>query len=172
MKSENRNTLCGLLSRLLLLAAVAAFPAAAQAPLDEHFSSNTLPPGFERRGGVGVPCCAGQVGGSVFENGHVRFLGEDTLGDGSGYLRSYLRTIVSDYSSVDFVAEVTVTIPPNQGVPNVGRNIVFFGLGTADAGAFGGPDNQSLYLAVQPKNFAPSIVGFDGTARRGLAARA
>jgi hypothetical protein len=40
---------------------------------------------------------------------------------------------------------------------------VFFGLGTADAGAFGGPDNQSLYLAVQPKNFAPSIVGFDGT---------
>lgn len=131
----------------------------------EDFSGTSIPPQFEAVGGVGsnvspgTSCCGGQVGGPVFENGHVRFQGLDTRGDQSGGLRAYLRTIEDDYSSVSFVAEVTVTIPTAYGYPNIGRNIVFFGLGPVlPVDIFGGPaalQGSSISIATLPTNFFP-----------------
>src|SRR5262245_52314409 len=107
---------------LLLVSGAAAIPAHAQSSILENFSAGVLPSELEITGGVGQTCCGGEVGGPVFENGSVRFGADDTQGDGSGFLRTYLRTIQSDYSAVDFVAYVTATIP-NKG--SVARNIVF-----------------------------------------------
>jgi hypothetical protein len=124
----------------------------------EDFSAGSLPSHLEAVGGAGssassgTECCGAQVGAPVFENGHVRFSGLDTRGDQSGGLRSYLRTIETDYSSVSFVAEVTVTIPTN-----VGRNIVFFGLGPVlPVDRWGGPGtapNSAISIATLPTNF-------------------
>lgn len=139
-----------------------------QASFTEDFSGGNLPTRFERSGdGVGAFCCEGTKGGSVFENGVVRFTGEDTRGDASGGLRSFLRTRESDYSANDFVAEVTVKIVPNQGSPNVGRNIAFFGLGPAETGLFGQPE-EGIYLGVTPSNFDFGFVAAldDGTQTR------
>jgi hypothetical protein len=91
----------------------------------EDFSAGNLPPQLQAVGGVG----SATSHGTTCCNGQVRFQGLDTRGDRSGGLRSYLRTIQTDYSSVNFVAEVTVTVPPAPGYPSRGRNIVFFGLG-------------------------------------------
>lgn len=131
----------------------------------EDFSAGSLPPQLEAVGGVGsaaspgTTCCGGQVGGAVFENGQVRFQGLDTRGDQSGGLRAYLRTIEDDYSSVSFVAEVTVTIPPAPGFPNFGRNIVFFGLGPVlPVHTWGDPaivPGSSINVSTYPTNFAP-----------------
>lgn len=133
----------------------------------EDFSAGTLPANLEAVGGqgsvtsVGTTCCNGQVGGAVFENGHARFQGRDTRGDQSGGLRAYLRTIEDNYSSVSFVAEVTVTIPPAPATSgtSVGRNIVFFGLGPVlPLGIYGGPaevPGSTISIATLPTNFFP-----------------
>jgi hypothetical protein len=133
----------------------------------EDFSAGSLPSHLEAVGGVGsnaslgTTCCGGQVGAPVFENGHVRFSGRDTRGDHSGGLRSYLRTIETDYSSVSFVAEVTVTIPTAYGSPYIGRNIVFFGLGPVlPVGTWGGPGKaagNAISIETLPTNFAPQF---------------
>ena len=139
----------------------------------EDFSAGSLPSHLEAVGGAGsnassgTTCCGGQVGEPVFENGHVRFSGRDTRGDQSGGLRSYLRTIETDYSSVSFVAEVTVTIPTANGSPNIGRNIVFFGLGPVlPVDTWGGPgiaQNSSISIATLPTNFFPRFEVSNGT---------
>lgn len=136
--------------------------ASAASSFEEDFSAGSLPPQLESVGGVGslvspgTTCCGNQSGGPVFENGAVRFQGRDTRGDSSGGLRSYLRTIEADYSSVSFVAEVTVTIPPAPGSPNIGRNIVFFGLGPVlPVDIFGGPVRIGIGVATLPTNFFP-----------------
>ncbi|ABM03562.1 gamma-D-glutamate-meso-diaminopimelate muropeptidase [Psychromonas ingrahamii 37] len=135
----------------------------------EDFSGGNLPSHLEAVGGVGTwysqgtRCCSGQVGGAVFEDGHVRFQGRDTRGDYSGGLRSYLRTIETDYSSVSFVAEVTVTIPE---VPRSGRNIVFFGLGPVlPVDKYGGPGTEAgsgISIGTLPTNFAPQFQVWNG----------
>jgi hypothetical protein len=139
----------------------------------EDFSTGSLPSHLEAVGGVGTSyspgamCCGGQVGGAVFEDGHVRFQGLDTRGDFSSGLRAYLRTIETDYSSVSFVAEVTVTIPPAPGLPNIGRNIVFFGLGPVlPLGTYAGPasvEGSSINIHTLPSNFAPRFRVENGT---------
>lgn len=147
--------------------------ASAASGFNEDFSGGSLPSQLEIVGGVGssvspgLSCCGGQVGGPVFENGAARFRGRDTRGDGSGGLRSYLRTIEADYSSVSFVAEATVTIPPAPGSPNIGRNIVFFGLGPVlPVGAFGEPTAVGINVATLPTNFFPRFqVGNDDDPR-------
>jgi hypothetical protein len=135
---------------------------------DEHFSAGTLPGNLERSGvGLTAAPVNGSFGGSIFENGYVRFTGQDTRGDASGGLRTFLRTVDDDYSSVDFVAEVTVTIVPNSGSPNLGRNIAFFGLGTAESGAFGEPDSAGIRLNVLPTNFISGLSAVDGGSNGG-----
>jgi serine acetyltransferase len=139
----------------------------------EDFSAGNLPPQLQAVGGVGsatslgTTCCNGQVGGPVFGNGQVRFQGLDTRGDLSGGLRSYLRTIQTDYSSVNFVAEVTVTVPPAPGYPSRGRNIVFFGLGPVlPVDIYGGPSNEpdsSINIATLPDNFFPRFQVYNAT---------
>lgn len=139
-----------------------ASQAHAQASLHENFSSGALPTTLEATGGVGATCCSGQLGGPVFENGAVRFGGRDTLGDDSGLLRTYLRTIDSDYGSVDFVAEVTVTVP-NASSP--ARNVAFFGFGSGgveQSVGSGIPNLDGMLLELLPAAFLPGVRGDDG----------
>jgi hypothetical protein len=147
---------------LTLVSGVAAIPAQAQSSIYETFAGGLLPSELEPTGGVGQTCCGGQFGGPVFENGSVRFGGDDTQGDGSGFLRTYLRTIQSDYSAVDFAAYVTVTVP-NKG--SVARNIVFFGFGSGgidQSPGSGVPSFDGMLLQVDPDSFFPGIQGLDG----------
>lgn len=169
-RMKSRTALYGLLSGLLLLAA--GMPAAqAASAFTEDFSAGTLPSNFEILKGSGlgvqgVPPVWNGTWGPVFDNGSVRFSGSDTRGDNSGNLRSYLRTIQTDYASVDFVAEVTVTIPYAGpfGAYTSGRNAIFFGLGNASPmDIYGGASVQGVQMVVLPTNFFPRVRSVDGT---------
>lgn len=165
-----QRALRGLMAGLLLLAAGAPAAQAASA-FTEDFSAGTLPPNFEILKGSGlgvqgVPPVWNGTWGPVFDNGSVRFSGSDTRGDNSGNLRSYLRTIQTDYASVDFVAEVTVTIPYAGpfGAYTSGRNAIFFGLGNASpVDIYGGASVQGVQMVVLPTNFFPRVRSVDGT---------
>ncbi len=66
--------------------------------------------------------------------------------------RSYLRTIDTDYSTTDFSALTTVTIPGGQA----GWGLVFFGMGTGepDGGFYGEPRTGShIYMRPGPDDF-------------------
>ncbi|MEH6446829.1 MAG: PKD domain-containing protein [Oceanospirillaceae bacterium] len=161
-----KNTLYALCAGSLALSMLGHISIASAATgFVEDFSGGNLPSNLERVGGAGsavspgTSCCGGQVGGAVFENGQVRFQGRDTRGDSSGGLRAYLRTLEADYSSVSFVADVTVTVPPAPGSPNIGRNIVFFGLGPVlPVDIYGGPAGilgSNIGVGILPDNFFP-----------------
>ena len=129
----------------------------------EDFSGGSLPARFSTSGGVGVTCCASQVGGPVFGSGVVRFAGEDTRGDLSGSLRSYIRTNATDYATVDFLAEVTVTVvDASVTAASPGRNIAFFGLGPATSFDSSGGPVGGVVSSVLPDTFFPRFGGPSG----------
>ena len=129
----------------------------------EDFSGGSLPTRFSTSGGVGVTCCANQVGGPVFGSGVVRFAGEDTRGDLSGSLRSYIRTNATDYATVDFLAEVTVTVvDASVTAASPGRNIAFFGLGPATSFDSSGGPVGGVVSSVLPDTFFPRFGGPSG----------
>src|SRR5690606_38418599 len=69
-------------------------------------------------------------------------------GDGG---RNYIRTVQSDYATVSFVAEISVT----YGVGAVFSNQqAFFGMGSGDTALFGVPDWSTLFAStwVQPED--------------------
>src|SRR5262249_29618503 len=68
-------------------------------------------------------------------------------GDGG---RNYVRTNDSDYATVSFTAEITLTVGATVQVTN---QQPFFGMGTGDAALFGVPDWSTQFAStfVQPE---------------------
>jgi hypothetical protein len=74
--------------------------------------------------------------------------------------RSYLRTIDDDYNTVDFVAEITVTIFNGQFFDG-GDGLVWFGMGIGEPNPsfFNGPSViPCLFMRPSPDNFHSGVV--------------
>ena len=108
-------------------------PAQAAQSLFEDFNDDMQPATLE----MVLPTSTSET--PIFLNGQAIFPGADLA-----FSRSYLRTVANDYSTVDFIAEITVS----GGVQNA-----FFGLGIGDSDAtnsFGAEPraNPHIYLLM------------------------
>jgi hypothetical protein len=118
----------GLLASLLLASAQAA------APL-----SNTLKGFTGDSGQAGTSAALTGAGLSVSTTSPVSYdaggahFGSLAQGDAG---RNYMRTVASDYATVDFVAEITMELTSNDQAS-------FFGLGAGETALFGTPDWSS-----------------------------
>jgi len=83
----------------------------------------------------------------AFDGSGAKF-GTLFAGDGG---RNYMRTNDSDYATVPFVAEITLTV--GAGVSLVSNQQPFFGMGSGDAALFGVPDWSTQFAStfVQPE---------------------
>ena len=135
-----------LLSTALLLGSV--LPASAQVAISENFSTG-LPSSLEVVAGGGS-------GTQDFTIGNAIFNGE---GDQQ---RSMLRTIGSNYASVSFVAEVTVTV--NSTTEPYGANVGFFGMGTGvplESAYWEPATTPTIYLGASPTSFSTGAIFYN-----------
>ena len=133
-----------LLSSALLIGSV--LPASAKVAISENFSTG-LPSSLELVAGGGS-------GTQDYGVGTATFNGE---GDQQ---RSMLRTIGSNYASVSFVAEVTVTVNSSG---TLGSNIGFFGMGPGvplSDSYYEPATTPSIYFSVFPFEFAGEAVRY------------
>jgi PEP-CTERM motif len=86
---------------------------------------------------------------TVTFDGNGAAFGKLFAGDGG---RNYMRTNDSDYATVPFVAEITMTVGAAGGPP-VSNQQPFFGMGSGDTALFGVPDWSTLFAStfVQPE---------------------
>ena len=140
---------CLLLGVLVLLGASIGLQAADS--FDEGFSAVTIPLNLEKTGAGPFP---------TFNGSNVVFTGSSPVGPPDPMIRSYLRTRQDGYSSADFVAEITTTIPPFATLGNHQAAIAYFGLGVGTNLNFGQPDQGPVVWAmVQPDDFSPGFYG-------------
>ncbi len=114
----------------------------------EDFSGNVLPSNLENQDNAFPATFSG---------------GEVTLGTpaGDGFNdRRYVRTVETNYFGVDFVAEVTVTVPGPIDTLDAGG---FFGIGQSNFGRFGEPDQvPTVYMRVTPNSASGPNGGVHG----------
>ena len=140
MKQTIRITLSWALASVVVLVCSAAHAATF---FDEDF--NTL-------AGLPGPNLEQALGGSAatFSSSNATFPG------GSGADRSYLRTVDDDYNTVDFIAEVTVT------VNSTASGIIFFGFGQGDRLSSASQEPRSgshIFMSGYPDDFAAGRFG-------------
>ena len=147
-----------MLNRLRLVFAVAAGAgllvgsASASLMFTEDFSGGALPANMEES--------TDAIGAVDYSGGNATWA--------LGSARGYVRTIDTDYNTVDFIFEGTLDILDGVGPSGVG----IFGLGTGepDATVFGIPQIPNVHAEFGPDGFANGFVGLndDHTRESGL----
>lgn len=114
----------------------------------EDFSGSTMPANMESNFASGA---------SFDSQNHISFGSEMAQWD-AVQNRQYLRTTASDYSSVDFVYDITVT---TTGSSAWGGIFIGLGAGGADSGNWGEPTNPKIAITIQPTSWFGDIYGRD-----------
>ncbi len=130
----------------------AAVDARAAVLFTEDFNTPTYSSNLEASGGS-IAWTSGVAGSGALS-------GESVIQHqaGSGYERNYIRTVDSDYNTIDFRMQVTFTTDGPD--PN---SLLFIGLGNGVPGAYGpGEASTGIYLRSHPSAWA----GYDSIASK------
>jgi len=139
---------CLLLLMCLVVVVLVTSQTYAAAYFTEDFSGGAMPANMQ----------SNFASGASFDNqNHISFVNGTAQWD-AVQNRQYLSTIASDYSSVNFCFDATMT---TTGATAWGGIFMGLGAGNADSANWGEPTNPKIVITIQPTGWFGDIYGRD-----------